>query len=179
MASLITGAEFADLFRTFRLSAWRLEAASSYKMDYEEAEFQRFIAGEPATPSDVSWWQGWLDWVRGWKGQGKDVGRVRVDDVPLSPYQRWLLWCEPWHHEAGEDIRHLPRPRATRLGLPLYDYWLFDDERLVFMLFNAAGEICGRMLIEREDSPSVVAQHCAWRDLAVRNATLAEAAAAT
>src|SRR5215469_9530139 len=66
MASLITDAEFAGLFRSFRLSAWRLEA-SSYKLDYEAAELQRFIAGEPTAPPEVSWWRPWFDKVRGWR----------------------------------------------------------------------------------------------------------------
>src|SRR5215831_8530206 len=178
MASMIREAEFADLFRTFRFSAWRLEA-SSYKLDYEEADFQRFIAGEPTALSEISWWRSWFDKVRRWKDQGKEVSRVRVDDVPLSDYQRWQRWAEPWHREAGEDIRHLPRPRAAELALPLYDYWLFDNDRLVLMMFNSAGELTGRGLIERADAPGIVAQHCAWRDLAVHNATLAEATAAT
>ena len=178
MASLITDAEFAGLFRSFRMSAWRLEA-SCYKLDYEAAEFQRFIAGEPRVPSEISWWRPWFDKVRGWKDLGMEIGRVRVDDVPLTPYQRWQHWAEPWHQEAGEDIKHLPRPRAAELGLPLYDYWLFDDDRVVLMMFSSTGELTGRVLIEHADAPGIVSQHCAWRDLAVRNATLAEAVAAT
>jgi len=178
MASLITEAEFAALFRTFRVSAWRLEA-STYKLDYEAAEYQRFMAGQPTAPPQVSWWRPWLDRVRGWKERGMEIGRVRVDDVPLTPYQRWQRWSEPWHREVGEDIRHLPRPRAAALGLPLYDYWLFDDDRVVLMLFNSAGELTGRVLIQHSDAPGIVGQHCRWRDLAVENAAMAEAAATT
>ncbi len=173
MAAPITETEFAELFRTFRTSAWRLEA-SKYKLGYEDAEFRRFIAGAPVPPPQISWWSSWLARVRDWRQQGKEIGRVRVDDVPLSPYQRWQRWAEPWHREAGEDVRHLSRPGAADLGVPLYDFWLFDDARLVLMLFNAAGEITGRVLIEREGAPGIVAQHCAWRNLAVRNATTAE-----
>jgi hypothetical protein len=178
MAALITPSELRGLFGTFRVSAWRLEAGT-YSLGYEAPEFERFLAGDPVPPPDVSWWRPWLDRMQGFKGQGKQVGRVRIDDVPLSAYQRWQQWAEPWHRDAGEDIRHIPRPRAVAIGLPSYDFWLFDDDRLVLMLYDETGDIRNRVLIEREDSPSVVAQHCAWRDLAVSNATMTEATAAT
>jgi len=178
MAALISASALVDMFQTFHVSAWRLETGT-YSLGYEAPEFQRFKAGNPVAPPDVSWWRPWLDRVRGFKEQGKEIGRVRVDDVPPSDYQRWQLWAEPWHKDAGEDIRHLPRPHAVAVGLPSYDFWLFDNDRLVLMLFNAAGDIGSRVLIEREDSPAIVAQHCAWRDLAVRNANVAETAAAT
>lgn len=178
MTALITPAELRGMFGTCHTSAWRLEAGS-YKLGYEAPELERFMAGNPVPPPDVSWWRPWLDRVRGFKEQGKQIGRVRIDDVPLSAYQRWQHWAEPWHTDAGEDIRHMPRPRAVAIGLPSYDFWLFDDDRLVLMLYDAAGEIAGRVLIERKDASNVVAQHCAWRDLAVSNATLAEVVAAT
>jgi hypothetical protein len=178
MAALITPTELRDMFGTFRLSAWRLETGT-YNLGYEAPELQRFLAGDPVPPPDVSWWRPWLDRVRSFTEQGRQVGRVRVDDVPLSAYQRWQHWAEPWHKDAGEDIRHIPRPRAAAIGLPSYDYWLFDDDRLVLMLYDAAGDIVGRVLIEREDAPNIVAQHCAWRDRAISSATLAQAVAAS
>src|SRR5262249_48277863 len=80
-------------------------------------EYQRFIAGQPTAPPQVSWWRPWLDRVRGWKERGMEVGRVRVDDVPLTPYQRWQRWSEPGDRGGGGGIRHLPRARAAGLGL--------------------------------------------------------------
>jgi hypothetical protein len=104
--------------------------------------------------------------------QGRKIGRVRVLAEPPTDYQRSEIWADPWHARAGEQIRYLPRSRAEQIGLPLdHDWWLLDDERLIDMRFNDAGEITGKALIT---DPGIVAPYCEWRDLAVRNATPAE-----
>jgi uncharacterized protein DUF6879 len=177
MATLLTPKGFADQFGEFR-TAWRLEARSDYRLGYERAEFEHFQAGRPRPPEQVSWWRDYLVRVDGWISDGREIGRVRLDDDEPTPYQSWLAWCEPFHRKAGEDIRHMPRARATALGIPGYDFWLFDSERLVLMLFDRAGNLTRRILIRHADAPDLVDQHLAWRDLAVRNATAAAPAVA-
>jgi hypothetical protein len=44
---------------------------------------------------------------------------------------------------AGEDIRWLPRHQAEGIELPLDDFWLFDDERVVFTIFEPSGQFAG------------------------------------
>ena len=87
--------------------------------------------------------------------QGKRIGRVRVLSEPPSDYQRWELWGTSWHIEAGEEIRYMSRRRAEQIGLPLeYDWWLFDDERLIITRFTDAGEIAEKSLIT---DPAIIA----------------------
>jgi hypothetical protein len=168
MAVQISEDEFAEMFRTFSRTAWRWEARTHYALDYEEADFHRFLAGTPAPPPEVSWWAPWLNHMQSLTQEGKQIGRVRVLAEPPSDYQRWELWAASWHAEAGEQIAYMPRSRARRLGLPLdTDWWLFDDTRLILMGFDAAGRIDGKTLITDAD---VIAQHCAWRNLAIRHA---------
>ena len=40
---------------------------------------------------------------------------------------------------AGEDIRWVPRARVSELMFPGNDFWLFDDELLVFLVFAGNG----------------------------------------
>jgi Family of unknown function (DUF6879) len=176
MGTLVTEDGFADLFRTFKQSAWRWEGRAHYAMDYEAADFERFLAGTPAAPPEVSWWRPWLDNMQSLTRQGKSIGRVRVLAEPPSDYQRWEIWATPWHAAAGEAIAYMSRSRAQGLGLPLDDdWWLFDDERLLLMRFDVSGRIAGKVLVTDQD---IVVRHCAWRDVAVRNATSAEETAA-
>ena len=108
--------------------------------------------------------------------EGKTVSRVRVLDEPPTDYQRWLLWADPWHAAAGEDIRYIPRSRAVRVGLPLaHDWWLLDDTRVITMRFTPDGEVDGKMLIT---DPELVAKYRAWHSIAVRNAIPAESVTA-
>lgn len=176
MGTLVTEDAFADLFHTFKQSAWRWEARTHYALDYEVADFQRFLAGTPAAPPEVSWWRPWLDDMQSLTRQGKRIGRVRVLAEPPSDYQRWEIWATPWHAAAGEAIAYMSRSRAQGLGLPLDDdWWLFDDERLLLMRFDASGRIAGKVLVT---DPDIIVRHCAWRDVAVRNAISAEETAA-
>ena len=65
---------------------------------------------------------------------GKSITRVRVVTVPHSDYARWGLTVAPLNINAGEDIRWRPRHRHLADGIEFLadDYWLFDDNRVVF-----------------------------------------------
>ncbi len=169
MAKLLTGSEFADLFCTFSLYAWRWESAPGYA---DQALLEQISAG--AEPHEIPQWATYLDRVRGYSKQG-EFGRACADDDPLTEYQRLRRSAEPWHWDAGETVQHLTRAKATELGLPWYDFWLFDGKRLALLLFDSAGKLVTRILIEYDESPETVIQHCVWRDLAIQHATKAVA----
>jgi hypothetical protein len=46
--------------------------------------------------------------------------------------------------DAGEDIRWVPRARVSELMFPGNDFWLFDDELLVFLVFAGNGLVVDR-----------------------------------
>ncbi|SUA77674.1 Uncharacterised protein [Nocardia otitidiscaviarum] len=69
--------------------------------------------------------------------RGVRTNRVRVVTVPHSDYQRWLLTVTSGNVEAGEDIRYLPRHLVT--DVPSDDWWLLDNERVVFNLVDEHG----------------------------------------
>jgi len=177
MITLLSRSEFAPLFSQFRHRAWMFETGEHYSWAYEADELARFAEGSPTRPPDVAWWRPWLDQIRELSGQGKEIGRVRVVTEPPTVYQRWERWALPWHIEAGEQIAYMSRNQASEVGLPDYDFWLFDDDTLVLLTYRADGTQSGKILISHEDAPALVAQHCVWRNLAIRQATLAGEAA--
>src|SRR5215469_1206627 len=137
MRQPVSEADFGRMLATFGRSAFRLETRASYALGYERADFQRFLAGNPRPPSEVDWWQEWLDQIRQLRQDGKTIARVRLLAEPMTDYQRWAQWCDPWHAEAGEEIRYMPRSRAAGIGLPLAaDWWLLDETRLIIMHFT-------------------------------------------
>ena len=176
MGVAITDDEFGDLLRSFRRTAFYFEAQDIYALDYEAVDLERFLAGSPTPPPEVSWWRPWLDQITELIRQGKRIMRVRIISEPPSDYQRWGLWALPWHTRAGEQIDYMPRSTAAAVGLPLdSDWWLLDDERVIRMHYTADGRIADKVLVT---DPDIVALHREWRDLAVRNATSAEEIAA-
>ena len=151
--------QFADCQR----SAWRFEAQPTYTMPREQENLRRWRAGE----SKPEWHNAeWHERVRGYRADGKNVGRVRVVRRPLTEYVRFQLdWAIPGNIEAGEDIRILDLT-ALELDLPAHDFWLFDDETIVDLNFNPDGTLLNLQLREDPDLP----MYLEWRDTALAQA---------
>ena len=68
---------------------------------------------------------------------------MRVVTVPHCDYTRWGLTVAPLNIEAGEDLRWLPRHLAKGIDFAEHDYWLFDDNWVVFTVFAEDGRFAG------------------------------------
>lgn len=150
---LLTGNPWPELFGQCQREAFHLEVRDSYAVPSESAPFRRFLDGEP---DDNAWFESWGRLVGETTARGVRVTRVRVVTVPHSDYQRWLLALSTLNSEAGEDIRYLPRHLVDAEAVPLDDYWLFDDERVVFNLVNDDGRAAGCSALTVD--PSTVAR---------------------
>jgi|SRR5215471_15838206 len=172
------GAQFDDFDWVFRWMPRR-----EYWVDRERPAFAARLL-----PPDVDWWRDYMAVMRHWTapladgGEAKAVQRVIADDGPDNcAYQAWLAAADSFLRDAGEDLRRIPRRRAVDLGLPEYDFLLFvhrGHARLVVPFYDAAGRRTQAVLVNHADSPDMVGQHCAWRDLALRNAPAAAVPAA-
>ena len=164
MPDIISGEDFVDLFRTFQHTAFRLEVRTAYGVPDEDEPYRRFLAGEDP---GLDWFQPWLTLMRQETAAGKRVERVRLIDDPPSDYLRFELWGTPYNLDAGEDIRYLDRGNADRLGLPEYDWWLFDSRTLARLVFGENDRFLGVTL---HDDPAEVLRHAQWRDAAWHHA---------
>jgi hypothetical protein len=117
-----------------------------------DPEFLDWKAGKPRpVPASDSWY----GLVREHTARGVRFRRARVVSEPVSDFIRF-------EHEstaglniaAGEDVRWLPRRRASDLLLPGNDFWLFDDTLIRFHIFSGDGEIVEDVLC---DDPAVIA----------------------
>ena len=55
--------------------------------------------------------------------------------------------------DAGEDIRWLPRRLVSALAFPGNDFWLFDEQTVVFTVFAGSGLVVER---QRSSDPAVI-----------------------
>lgn len=149
------GEPFGRLFNEFTRSAWRWECQGTYHESDEVEPWARWRAGV----RDNSWIEPWTEAVRAMRRQGKTFRRVRMLTEPLTDYLRWMLDVTPANIAAGEDIRWTTKDVARDLGMPSYDFYLFDDERLAILHFGEHG-VSGADLVDDAD---VVARHLAWR----------------
>lgn len=134
--------ELKDSLNSFQREALHLEMRDSYGTAAEIPHLAKWEAGEP---DDTDWLQPWFDTVRSGAQAGKVFRRLRIVSEPVSDYQKWVLKDSPLFVEAGEDIRWVPRSRVSTVSLPDNDFWLFDDQVAVFLIFAASGQVVDRL----------------------------------
>ena len=102
----------------------------------------QFLEWKAGKPRPVPASPAWYDLVRTHVARGVRFRRARVVSEPVSDFIRF-------EHEgtaglniaAGEEVRWLPRRRASDLCLPGNDFWLLDDRMIRFHYFSGDGEI--------------------------------------
>jgi hypothetical protein len=93
--------------------------------------------------------------------------RVHVVSEPLSAYLRFEIgWSYPLNHDAGEDIRILPREHAQTAVASAGDYWLLDSRMLIRMLYND-GNLAA---IDHVTDPDIIVAAGYCRDAALHHA---------
>ncbi|MGW2794602.1 DUF6879 family protein [Streptomyces sp. NPDC001251] len=128
---------FAELLGQTRRFALHLETRDSYAVPGESPRFDAWLAGERTDWEDrESWWSNWHTMVREATERGVAVRRARVIGEPASDYIRWEHFITYGNVACGEDVRWLPRRRASDLSLPGNDVWIFDDKVVQFNVFD-------------------------------------------
>jgi hypothetical protein len=148
----------------FDHSAWRLETLDWYTSPVTEARLARFLAGEQVTAAERA---GWLSMLRRDAAAGKTLARVHVIAEPLTDYLRYELACYESSAAAGEDIRILPAELGAELGVPGFDFWLFDETWVALQHYAERGRWLGAQVIS---DPYFVAEARRWRDAAMSRA---------
>ncbi|WP_129839754.1 DUF6879 family protein [Streptomyces sp. RFCAC02] len=149
---------FDELIENCRHSAVHLEMRDSYAVDYEDAGFRAWRDGHRLDPDDrASWWRPWLDLMETTVARGVVVRRARIVSEPVSEYIRFEHSFTFTNVAAGEQVRWLPRRRASDIALPGNDFWLFDETWVHWNHFAGDGTWTGE---EITDDPAA-AKFCA------------------
>jgi hypothetical protein len=164
MGNVLTSDQLAENFSSlFAVRAYRLETLDSYDAPSEREHYARFLAGQPVDPG---WRQPWKRLVGEVLDSGRSMARVHVVTEPVSDYMRFgLLHGYPANVEAGEDVRIIGRAQAQAAGLPDMDYWLFDDELALRLVYDDAGAL---IRAEENRDPEALSQYLDWRTTALR-----------
>ncbi|MFE9801468.1 DUF6879 family protein [Streptomyces goshikiensis] len=146
--------DFAALMRQAEHSAVHLEMRDTYGVGDEAEEFEEFKrTGHVDLDPTLRWWPEWLGIVRDTVGRGVVMRRARIVSEPVTDYIRWEHAVTPMNIEAGEQVRWLPRRRASDIALPGNDLWLIDRRLVMFHLWTGEGDWAGH---EFTEEPSVV-----------------------
>lgn len=155
---------WAELFRSYQRSAFRLEGQQVYSNPAEDAALARFLSGE-RIELDLA---RRLARTREQIAAGRTKTTVRIVVEPPTPYTRMEVSLYPQLVAAGEDVRIIAVPEGGRpRDLPPHDYWMFDERDVWKMHYYENFRFAGAELL---DDPEVVDQHLRWRDIALARA---------
>ena len=144
---------FVDQLAACRRSAVHLEMRDVYAVGDEVDDFEAWKRGHRTDWNDRStWWHPFYQAVADAVARGVVVRRARVVSEPVSEYIRYEHHITRANVIAGEQVRWLPRRRATDLALPGNDFWLFDDRLVRVNHFSGDGVLLGQEII---DDPAV------------------------
>lgn len=140
-------------------TAVHLEMRDTYAVDYETGPFADWRAGYRHDPANrAAWWRPWLDIVAEAVGRGVVIRRARIVSEPVSSYTRFLYDGTFTNVAAGEEVRWLPRRRASDIALPGNDFWLFDDEWVHWNHFGGDGSSLGEEITNDPASAKLCAE---------------------
>ncbi|MET7359240.1 DUF6879 family protein [Streptomyces sp. NPDC005562] len=91
----------------------------------------------PGFESDF--WRPWIELVQRTVARGVEVRRARVVSEPVTEYIRFEHAITGANLFAGEQVRWLPRAKASHLLLPGNDFWLIDERIIRFNVFTGDG----------------------------------------
>lgn len=144
---------FDELIATATTSAMHLEMRDDYTPN--DPEYLAWRAGKPASAvAETERRRWWYQLVRSHVARGVTFRRARIVSEPVTDYIRFEYALTPvLNIPAGEQVRWLPRRRASDLCLPGNDLWVFDDHMVEFNHFAGDGEF---IEYELSDDPAVI-----------------------
>lgn len=139
-----------NVFEKFKKTAFRVEMQPVYDISIEQKNFTGFKNGYPLDPKDNI---EWIESIKNWVQDGKEIKRVRVIDEQLSLYEKYEFICYHKNDAVGEKINVISRQEYNRIAdKDLHgDFWIFDDEFVAKLIYEKDGKFLKLDIIEEKD----------------------------
>ncbi|SCD39925.1 hypothetical protein GA0115240_10665 [Streptomyces sp. DvalAA-14] len=116
------------------------ELRDVYAVGEEREVYEAYLQDRRVPADDSPFWGGWLPLVQRTVARGVKVWRARVVSEPVTDYIRFEHAITDANLRAGEQVRWLPRRRASTLALPGNGFWLIDDRLARWNVFSGDGQ---------------------------------------
>ncbi|GAA4101171.1 DUF6879 family protein [Actinomadura miaoliensis] len=125
----------------------KLELRDDYAVD--QALFAAWRAGDVEAVARRA--QASRDMVAARVAAGMSLRRVKVVSEPLSEYQRFAFDYSAHAVDAGEDIRWVPRRLVSTMLLPGNDFFVLDEEIVIFNVLDGTNDRAEQQLYRDAD----------------------------
>lgn len=150
---------FDELMANCTRSAIHLEMRDQYAVTDEVDEFTTWLStGQTNSDPASEHWAPWVDLVSGAVARGVVVRRARIISEPVTDYIRYEHAGTVVNIASGEQVRWLPRRRASDIALPGNDFWLFDGHLIRWGYFSGDGASVGHELSDDVSAAKLCAQ---------------------
>ncbi|MGW2226633.1 DUF6879 family protein [Streptomyces formicae] len=150
---------FDELLDSAEHTAVHLEMRDAYGVSSEADDFAHWQAtGQRDTDPASPYWGPWVELIRRTVARGVRVRRARIVSEPVSDYIRFEHAGTEINLGAGEDVRWLPRRRASDIALPGNDFWLIDGKLIHWNHFTGAGGSGGAEISDDEAAAKLCAE---------------------
>jgi hypothetical protein len=157
-AQALNTATFAELLADTHRTAVHLEMRDVYAVGDEADDLETFLrTGVPNLDPARSFWPQWMPLVKDAVARGVRMRRARIVSEPVTDYIRYEHAITPLNLQAGEEVRWLPRRRASDIPLPGNDFWLLDGRIVQFHHFTGTGDWAPDGGKARTDDPASAA----------------------
>jgi hypothetical protein len=150
-----------QMYSRITQEAFRLEAQQRYAVPAESAQLRAFNEGRPM-PSDPAVNRS-MQVIRTAVASGARIRRVHVVDLPLTAYLRYEMAAYRENIEAGEEVGIAVRTWHPDLAGLTGDFALFDQAgdhpAMVWMQYDAQGQLTGRVYSEDPADLAIAARH--------------------
>ncbi|PZS40044.1 MAG: hypothetical protein DLM62_05000 [Pseudonocardiales bacterium] len=155
--------DLIQLIDNVHVSAFSLETLPTYLVPQEAEEFASWTAGWPRMPRTPDTHE-YLRELQRDVARGIRWYRVHILDQPLTAYLRFELCGYLSNREAGEEIYVVDRDTHPDLGDLHEDFWLYDDEIAVRVVYDEEGRFL------RSEPGDDLEHYREMRDTAMRHA---------
>ncbi|MBD0838769.1 DUF6879 family protein [Streptomyces sp. TRM68416] len=150
---------FDELMAGCTSSAVHLEMRDHYGVGEEADDFSTWLrTGQRDTDPASEYWAPWVDLITRAVARGVVVRRARIVSEPVSDYIRYEHAGTVVNVMAGEQVRWLPRRRASSIALPGNDFWLLDERLIRWNHFTGDGASAGPEISEEPAAVKLCAQ---------------------
>lgn len=146
---MATTLDFRKVLGEAQHSAVHLEMRDNYLRDgLDDPAFIAWRDRGLTLPDDEDM-VAWRELVKEMVACGVAMRRARVVSEPITQYVRFEYEISKPHNiGSGEQLRWLPRRRASDIALPGNDFWLIDGKTVVFNHFGGYGGWAGSQDME-------------------------------
>ncbi|GLW16526.1 MULTISPECIES: DUF6879 family protein [Streptomyces] len=148
----------SELMESAQHSAVFLQMRDLYNVSSEAEDFATWQrTGQREMDPESEYWKTWVKTASQAAARGVVIRRARIVSEPVSDSIRYLHAGVAVNINAGEQVRWLPRRRASDIALPGNDFWLFDGHVIRWNHFAGDGDVT---VHEHSDDPAT-AKLCA------------------